>query len=126
MDPRYLDTMTEDELDANFLDYCKVGGWLTYHTHDSRRSEGGFPDRVAVRGGRILFAELKTATGRVSPKQKIWLAVLGKLAEYAPGVIFVRLWRPANIGEMQDFLRPWSAPATGRTAAGAVDQANLQ
>ena len=64
---------------------------LIYHTHDSRRSPAGFPDLVLVRPPRILFVELKTDKGRVSPAQRLWLYTLAK----CPGVE-VYLWRPRD------------------------------
>lgn len=68
-------------------------GWMTYHTHDSRRSDPGFPDLVMVRE-RVVFAELKTLTGKVSEEQLAWL---GKLE--AAGVE-VYLWRPSDEREV--------------------------
>lgn len=66
---------------------------LGYHTHDSRRSEPGFPDLVLVssRHGRILFRELKTDKGRVSPDQRKWIDGLTAAGADA-GV-----WRPEDL-----------------------------
>lgn len=49
-------------------------GWLVYHTHDSRRSDAGFPDCVMIKDGRMLVFELKAQKGRVSPQQRQWIA----------------------------------------------------
>lgn len=76
--------------------------WITYHTRNSRRSDPGFPDLVLVRGDRILWRELKTATGRVTEPQQVWLDVLAA----AGGDVAV--WRPVDLatGEIQrDLLR---------------------
>lgn len=51
-------------------------GLLHYHTHDSRRSESGFPDSVFV-GRKVLFRELKlNRRSRISESQKVWIARL--------------------------------------------------
>ena len=61
-----------------------------YHTHDSRRSDPGFPDVVMVRGERLIFAELKAEKGRVSAAQTFWLDALR-----ATGAE-VYVWRPSD------------------------------
>ena len=48
-------------------------GWHFYHTHNSRRSDAGFPDCVCVKGGRMLVFELKAQGGRVSRQQRQWI-----------------------------------------------------
>jgi hypothetical protein len=118
---RYRNTMTEDDLLANLRDYAKAGGWAVYHTHNSRRSEKGFPDVVAVRGGQLAFIELKSASGRIRPEQKVWLAVLRKLADYAPGVIFTYVWRPADLEAMRMFFRPVGTSASWSPVSGPVE-----
>ena len=37
-------------------------GWRTYHTHDSRRSDVGFPDLILIRGPELIAVELKANT----------------------------------------------------------------
>jgi hypothetical protein len=51
-------------------------GWRVYHTHDSRRSEPGFPDLVLCRPPRVLFVELKVGRRRLSDDQVAWLELL--------------------------------------------------
>ena len=58
--------MTEREFMEAVRHLARMTGWRCYHTHDSRRSEPGFPDLVLVRGGKALFVELKTAHGRLT------------------------------------------------------------
>ena len=72
------------------LQLARLHGWLAYHTHDSRRSQAGFPDLVLVRGQRVVFAELKSAKGRVRPAQRVWLDRL----EAAGAETY--LWRPSD------------------------------
>lgn len=65
--------MTERQLLEVVLRLAATLGWLTYHTHDSRRSQPGFPDLVLVRGSVILYRELKTERGKIGPVQQVWL-----------------------------------------------------
>jgi hypothetical protein len=83
--------LRERDWQTRVVDYARLRGWRSYHTHDSRRSVPGFPDLVLVRRGRCLFAELKSDTGRVSQAQHEWLADLADV----PG-LEVHLWRPGD------------------------------
>ena len=83
--------MTESELLAAVRAVAWRCGWLTYHTHRSDRSEPGFPDLCMVRGGRVVFAELKSEKGRVTRAQQTWLDGL----EQAGMEVFV--WRPSDL-----------------------------
>ena len=98
-------TISEREFQAAVVELAEWQGWLVYHTHDSRRSAAGFPDLVAVHGqtGELLFAELKTARGRVSPDQRAWLRTLELAAAEKPGVT-VKLWRPADWPDVEATL----------------------
>lgn len=89
---------SEAEWDAWVVRQAKAAGWWSYHTHDSRRCEAGFPDRVFVRD-RVVFAELKTRRGVVSPAQT---DVLDRLR--AAGAE-VHLWRPADWNKVLEVLR---------------------
>lgn len=51
-------------------------GHIVYHTHDSRRSDPGFPDLVCVKNGVLLFFEIKQQKGRVSVHQQAWIDAL--------------------------------------------------
>lgn len=63
-----------------------------YHTHDSRRSEPGFPDFVVLVGDRAWAIELKTATGRVTPAQTRWLAAFARLPRWRALVVRPQDW----------------------------------
>lgn len=83
--------MSEATLLQQVRTLARTLGYRTYHTHDSRRSEPGFPDLVLVGHGRIIYAELKTARGRVTPDQILWLTAL------AAGGGEVHVWRPMDL-----------------------------
>lgn len=69
-------TPTEGEFTRLVLRIAGAKGWRRrYHTHDSRRSAGGFPDWVLVhpQQRRVLFLELKGWGGEASDEQRDWL-----------------------------------------------------
>jgi hypothetical protein len=74
---------TEAQFERAIVEYAELQGWLSYHTYDSRRSGEGFPDRVFVRGPRLIFAELKSEKGRVSRAQQKWRDALTVVVEEA-------------------------------------------
>lgn len=89
--------LPERHLQERIRHLARNCGWLCYHTHDSRRSEPGFPDLVLVRE-RIIYAELKAEKGRIRPEQQHWIDRLR-----AAGAD-VRVWRPADWQEIFDTL----------------------
>src|SRR5438093_187268 len=68
-----------------------------------RRVNAGFPDWVLAHPGheRVIYAELKTEIGRVSPEQRRWLDVLTASGHE------VHVWRPRDLlrGDIRDVLR---------------------
>jgi hypothetical protein len=84
--------MTEAELQTNVRQVARLGGWLTYHTNDSRRSDKGFPDLVFVHPltGRTVYAELKSVKGRIRPEQQQWIDALAR------GGHEVHVWYPEH------------------------------
>jgi hypothetical protein len=97
--PRTGTDVTEKQFMAAIVEMAQMLGWLVYHTHDSRRSEAGFPDIVCVRRDRVVFIELKKEKGRLSEEQERWLSALG-LAGAA-----VHCWRPSDWPTIEETLR---------------------
>ena len=95
---------SEKQFTAQVEALAERHSWLVYHTHDSRRSQPGYPDLTMVRDGRVIFAELKTVKGRPSAAQKKWLAALSKSdpGDWKPGTMFgtetrtVTCWTPED------------------------------
>lgn len=86
---------SEKEFQARVVKLAKERGWLVYHTHDSRRSEEGFPDLTMARRARIVFAELKVKGRKLTKAQDEWLNVL----EECPGAE-AHLWTPGCWAEI--------------------------
>jgi hypothetical protein len=95
---KYERDLTEREWQSSVEQLAKLYGWLCYHTHDSRRSTQGFPDLVLVRE-RVIFAELKTRSGKLTAAQREWgLRLIAADADY-------RIWRPADISLVIECLK---------------------
>jgi len=70
--------VSEKAIQRVFTDIAYLYGRLWYHTYDSRRSASGFPDLVVVLPRVVVYAEIKTAKGRVTETQVEWLKALGQ------------------------------------------------
>lgn len=69
--------MLEKEFQSEVLKLARMAGWtLRYHTHDSRRSQKGFPDLVLIRIPEILYLELKRVGEKPTPEQEEWVHAL--------------------------------------------------
>ncbi len=88
---------------ADVIREAKRCGWLVYHTHNSRRSQAGFPDLVMIRGCRMIVAELKTETGKTSPQQDDWLLAFNSVA-YTSDNLEVHVWTPSMWPEIERTL----------------------
>jgi hypothetical protein len=97
--PKPATNVTEKQFMAAVIEMAQMLGWLVYHTHDSRRSEAGFPDIVAVRRDRVIFIESKTERGRLSKEQERWLSALGLAGAE------VHCWRPSDWPTIEETLR---------------------
>ena len=99
-------TVTEKAFLAQVLRLARLAGWLCFHPYDSRKSCAGFPDLTLVRES-LIFAELKSDTGKVTAEQQHWLDRLKAAGAEA------HLWRPRDWEEIQARL------LGGRRAGGA-------
>jgi hypothetical protein len=102
-----LPPMSEKAFTTTVINLATMLGWRHYHTHDSRRSDPGWPDLVLARKipaaklilADLVFAELKTETGKVTPAQADWLEML-RLAGQR-----VYIWRPSDLERIAEILR---------------------
>lgn len=67
---------TETQIRQQVRDYLRIRGWLCVHLLQGLGCYRGLSDLIAVKGGRVLFIELKTARGRQSDHQKKFQADL--------------------------------------------------
>lgn len=88
--------VSEAAWQSRVVDYAKFCGWRLYWHADSRRSVAGWPDLTLIRGTALLFAELKTDTGRLKAAQTECLDALRAV----PAV-----WRPSDWPTVQKLLR---------------------
>ena len=101
--------MTERQLQREIILYARKRGWKVMHIYDSRKAIGddwigdngvtGWPDLTLVRGEEIVFAELKSAKGRLTKRQREWLDILGK----TPADTYI--WRPADLDAAKKRLK---------------------
>lgn len=91
--------MTKDERAwrQDVMVAARQRGWHIAYFPDSRRIVGsrGLPDLILARDGKVILAELKTDSGKLSEVQRRWLEAAG-----ASG----RVWRPADRVEIMQEL----------------------
>lgn len=83
----------------------RANGGIRYQTPVQGDGKG-FPDLVLVRRNRLIFAELKSDTGKLSPEQRQWLEALK-----ATGAE-VYVWRMSDWDDIQALLTS-KRPPTG-------------
>lgn len=89
-------SQSEKAFQQAVVEYARLNRWKVFHPFDSRRSEPGWPDLTMVRGEMLLFAELKTEKGRLSPAQEDWTSELQGVSNGAAGAMRVYVWRPSD------------------------------
>ena len=68
--------VTETDIRRQIQDYLRIRGWFVFYILQGLGAYKGIPDLIAVKSGRVLFIELKTARGRQSDHQKKFQADL--------------------------------------------------
>ena len=99
MEPKQTEAEFSNQVEG-LLDIFK---WRWCHFRPAQTQHGwrtalsgykGFPDYLAVREKRLIFAELKSDEGKATEEQAAWLDVL----EMAGGETY--LWRPSDWEEI--------------------------
>lgn len=102
--------MTEAQHQRGIIELAQLTGWMVAHFRPAQTSKGwrtavsgdgkGFPDLVLVHPHRgILYRELKTDTGKLTPEQRAW----GQRIAEAGGDHDV--WRPRDWWLIEATLR---------------------
>lgn len=90
--------ITEKQFQAQVVELAQRLGWKVHTTWTQIHSPAGFPDLTMARGGRLVFAELKSEKGRVTEAQRDWLARLRVAGTEA------YLWRPSDFEDVVQIL----------------------
>ena len=75
-------------------------GWQYYHTHDSRKSDEGWPDTILCKPGVLYAWELKVGTHKPTMAQLEWISLLNTVTHLEAAVM-----RPGDWDLMLDKLR---------------------
>ena len=103
---RYYRKQTERDFQKFVINRALNHGWTYYHAPDNKPDQygrlqnvvKGFPDIVLVKNEKLVFVELKTETGRVSPEQTAWLEKLKKTG------CDTFVWRPSMWKKVNSYL----------------------
>jgi hypothetical protein len=92
------------------IDVARWHGWKVFHPLPAQNARGrwrtaqagdtGFPDLVLAHPKHgVIFAELKSAIGKLSDRQQAWIDTLRQ----AGAEVYV--WRPADIEQIKAILK---------------------
>lgn len=91
------------------IELARLYGWRVAHFRPAKTEQGwrtpvqadgaGFPDLVLVRPPRVIFAELKSATGGIRAEQRVWLDQLLDC-----GGVETYIWRPNDFDQVARIL----------------------
>lgn len=94
--------VTEAQFQKSVLELAARTRWHSYHPPANvkfvnrdglpsvQRISSGWPDLTLARPPELLFAELKSARGRLSPAQHFWIELLRSCGQE------VHVWRPED------------------------------
>ena len=105
----YAPSLSEKAFSKQVVDYANLRGWRCAHFRPALTADGkwvtpvaaqgvGFPDLVCVRGGKVLWVELKAGKGRLRPEQKVWLDSLRAAGQE------VYVWHPKDWEQLAEVL----------------------
>ena len=107
---RGTSVISERDFQDNVIELAQTLGWVVHHDRPARQGEGwvtpiqgnpGFPDLVLAKGGRVIFAELKSEKGKVTDNQEAWLTAIQPDPLVEPTAF---VWRPSDLEQIQKVL----------------------
>lgn len=108
MNPVLAERLTEADFQSMIVARAEALGWRVHHDRGDYRQciagDPGFPDLVMARDGRVVFAEVKAAKGRLSAHQRLWLTELGFDADPPDRMVEVYVWRPEHWPQIVEVL----------------------
>lgn len=106
--------ISERAFQSQVVRYARLMGWRVWHDNATNapklcrsckqplklpRNEAGLVDLILLRRPRVVWAELKSERGKVSPEQASFIAELRAAHQE------VYLWRPSDWQEVERVLR---------------------
>jgi hypothetical protein len=119
--------MTEAQLQSAIVECAQLLGWRCAHFRPAQTAKGwrtavsadgaGYPDLTLVRNGFLIFAELKSAKGRVSAEQQRWLDELTAVS-FQEDRVLTYLWTTQqwSDGSIERVLKETGQPRARKAA----------
>ena len=86
---------SEADFQSWVVAYARSRSWLVAHLRDSRGQDAdGLCDLIMARAGVVHLIELKSETGKTTPRQDVWLAASEN-----------HLFRPSQRAEVEALLQ---------------------
>jgi VRR-NUC domain len=100
----------EREYRDQIVRLARVFGWATHFTWNSMHSPAGFPDLLLLKDRRLIVAELKSSSGKLTRAQNAWLDHFEHLV-----CAEVYIWRDGinTLDEIAGILRRGARPCPG-------------
>ena len=117
--------ISERDFQSQVIDLARSCNWRLAHFRAGKTAGGrwatqmsgdvGYPDLTLVRGDRLIFAELKSATGTITPEQMDWLDALSMVAH-----VSAELWRPDGLDAIATLLSPRNGTPAGNVVGAPI------
>ena len=89
----------EADFQRQVQDIARIHGWVDYHVLKAKGMRAGFPDLVLLRKPELIWVELKSAKGKVTPAQAEMHEMLRGCGQE------VYIWYPDDWNEIEEVLK---------------------